>query len=62
MHHDSDETLDARRITAILYLNEDWQEQHGGQLKLLPLGSPPVSIAPKAGRLVLFSTCRMLHR
>ena len=62
IHHDSDEAVDARRLTAILYLSEGWQPHHGGQLRLYPLSSPSVDIAPRAGTLVLFPSCRMLHR
>lgn len=29
MHYDSDETVDLRRITAILYLNPAWRPEHG---------------------------------
>ena len=62
MHHDSDEAVDARRMSAILYRNADWHPHNGGELVLRPLGSPPVTIPPRAGTLVLFSSCRMLHR
>lgn len=62
LHYDSDEQVDARRVTAILYLNPDWRPAHGGQLKLYPLPGPPVVIEPLLDRMVLFSSCRMLHR
>ena len=62
LHYDSDEQVDGRRVTAIFYLNTDWQPSHGGQLQLFPFPDSPVEIAPVADRLVLFSSCRMLHR
>ena len=62
LHCDSDEQVDGRRVTAIFSLNTDWQPSHGGQLQLFPFPDDPVAIAPIADRLVLFSSCRMLHR
>lgn len=94
MHYDSDETVDMRRITAILYLNQGWMPEHGalcpmisgmlsahsscklfryvqasqrqihagGELVLYPWPQPPVVLAPLHNRLVIFSSCRMLHR
>lgn len=63
LHYDSDEQVDGRRVTAIFYLNTGWQPSHGGQLQLFPFPEiDPVTIAPIADRLVLFSSCRMLHR
>ena len=62
LHYDSDEQVDGRRVTAIFYLNDTWQPCDGGQLQLFPLPDPPVQIDPIADRLVLFSSCRMLHR
>lgn len=62
LHYDSDEQVDGRRVTAIFYLNTEWQPSHGGQLQLFPFPDSPVEIAPIADRLVLFSSCRMLHR
>lgn len=61
IHFDSDPLIDLRRITAILYLNNK-TEIDGGELRLYPLLSPPIDIIPKYNRLVLFSSCFMLHR
>lgn len=65
-HCDSEETLDSRRVTALFYLNPGWQAGQGGELVLYPaepesLGSRVV-VAPRADRLVLFASHRMLHR
>ena len=62
LHYDSDETVDNRRITAILYLNPGWQQGDGGELKLYPWPHAPDTVEPLNNRLLLFSTCRMLHR
>jgi hypothetical protein len=63
VHYDSDERLDARRLTAILYLNPGWSvPQHGGAVRLYPWPAAPVDVAPLAGRLLLFSSTRMAHR
>jgi len=51
------------QITAIYYLNEHWQPDHGGELRLYPFpAAAPVNIAPLAGRLVLMSSTQMHHR
>ena len=78
IHVDSDETLDARRVTAVAYAgSDDWQPADGsggndsspplsppgGALRLYPtLAGPPLDIAPVPGRLALFSACRLPHR
>jgi hypothetical protein len=50
-HFDSDRELDARVVTAILYLNPDWEPAHGGQLQLLPFPLAPVQVDPVFDRL-----------
>jgi Rps23 Pro-64 3,4-dihydroxylase Tpa1-like proline 4-hydroxylase len=47
-----------RRLNAILYLNEDWQDSYGGNLELwdTELTRKVTSIAPLANRLVVFQT------
>lgn len=50
-----------RRINAIIYLNEDWQEDWGGNLELhsnpwKPDTDDILTIVPKKNRLVLFET------
>lgn len=62
MHFDSEETVDGRVLTAILYLNEEWTQSYGGQLRLYPFPEEPLDIEPTAGTLVLFSSRNMLHR
>jgi len=51
---------DHRRLSVILYLNKDWKEEEGGQLRLhLPDG--PVNVFPAAGRLVCFRSDKIEH-
>lgn len=51
-----------RLITAILYLNPHWKEQDGGSLRVYPVPYKYQDIEPVFNRLVLFSSCRLLHR
>ena len=52
-----------RAVTAILYLNPDWEESHGGCLRvhLQGTGGATVDVAPSAGRMVLFDCRRIVH-
>eukprot|EP00750_Incisomonas_marina_P020077 INCI3703.2.p1 GENE.INCI3703.2~~INCI3703.2.p1 ORF type:complete len:315 (-),score=28.86 INCI3703.2:377-1321(-) len=61
-HFDTDPALDSRRLTAILYLNEQWDAEAGGQLQLAPWPRRTVSIDPSGDRLVIFSSADMVHR
>lgn len=65
-HFDSDRALDSRVVTAILYLNPDWQPAHGGQLLLLPFPLAPVQVDPVFDRLCasrsIASTCSIVVR
>ncbi|GAB9473919.1 hypothetical protein Gpo141_00011063 [Globisporangium polare] len=54
---------DGKCVTAVLYLNEHWQEGDGGEIVLYPFPSEqPVVVAPRFGDMVLFSSQQMLHR
>lgn len=61
-HFDSDATLDGRRVTAIIYLNDGWRPGSGGELRLYPFPAPPVDVEPLADRMCLFASTSMLHR
>jgi len=51
-----------RAVTAILYLNPDWEEAHGGCLRVhLEDGKGEVDVAPAWGRVVLFDSRRITH-
>jgi hypothetical protein len=47
-----------RRVNALLYLNEEWNERDGGCLELFGSArdAPVVSVVPSWGRLVVFRT------
>jgi SM-20-related protein len=49
-----------RRLTAIYYLNPDWEPAHGGLLRLYPEGGP-VDVAPRLDTLVVFLSERLEH-
>jgi len=54
----------SRVLSMILYLNESWQFQHGGQLRLyLPPGNESafVDVEPRAGTLVCFLSADFEH-
>lgn len=48
----------ARRVNVLIYLNKDWREEWGGNLELWDkdMTACQLSIAPKFGRMVIFST------
>ena len=59
------EAADLRVVTAILYLNGDWQPAHGGALRMYGVGSPAIStdadssepfveVEPRRGTLAIF--------
>ncbi|MBA4144286.1 MAG: oxidoreductase [Cytophaga sp.] len=59
-HLDQFRKDDHRKLSVICYLNEGWQESHGGQLRMyLPEGEKDV--LPVAGRLVCFRSDRIEH-
>lgn len=47
-----------RRLNFLLYLNEDWQNDWGGDLELWDkdMEGPPVRVAPHANKCVIFTT------
>lgn len=57
---------DPRKLTAILYLNEGWQPEDGGELLMYDAtraeGPCWRSVMPRAGTLVLFRADRVLHK
>lgn len=53
-----------RRLNFLLYLNQDWPEDYGGQLELWDkeMQGPPIRVAPLLNRCVVFSTtARSFH-
>jgi SM-20-related protein len=59
-HLDQFKKDDRRKLSVICYLNTDWKESEGGQLRIyLPNGS--TDIFPLAGRLVCFRSDLLEH-
>jgi SM-20-related protein len=50
-----------RTLTCILYLNHDWKESDGGQLRLYLDGEKHIDILPQCGTLVTFLSDRFWH-
>lgn len=73
-HVDQHRGTGARKVSLVLYLNEEWQADDGGELCLYapsdaeadstnPIPAEPVAkILPQAGRLVLFLSDRIPHQ
>ena len=53
--------LNTRKISSILYLNSDWQPEHGGELRLYTNEAEWVDVLPIGGRLVLFLSADFWH-
>lgn len=59
-HLDQFKKDDHRKLSIICYLNEDWKDEHGGQLRIyLPDG--PLDVLPISGRLVCFRSDQLEH-
>lgn len=52
---------DARVVSAVFYLNEDWRETDGGALRLYLADGSARDIFPQAGTLLLFLSARFEH-
>lgn len=52
---------DRRSVSAVLYLNDQWLPQHGGQLRLYLDGERSLDIEPQAGCLVVFRSADLAH-
>lgn len=63
-HLDQLSGSDARVLSWILYLNEDWRAEEGGALRLYTpadASAPFLEFAPRAGRLMSFLSGRFEH-
>jgi SM-20-related protein len=59
-HLDQFKRDDHRRLSVICYLNQNWSDEHGGQLRMhLPQGA--VDVLPTAGKLVCFRSDQIEH-
>jgi len=53
--------LNTRKLSSILYLNQDWQNSDGGELRLYVNDDEWLDILPVGGRLVLFLSAQFWH-
>lgn len=53
--------INTRQVSSILYLNDDWSQAYGGELRLYIDASAYLDILPVAGRLVLFLSSQFWH-
>ena len=60
-HFDQFKSDDHRKLSIICYLNIDWEEEQGGQLRIyLPEG--PIDVLPLSGRFVCFRSDQYEHK
>jgi len=63
-HIDQFREVQARVITVLLYLNEDWLPEHGGQLRVFPEPDATTAVAdilPTWGTFVCFRSEQIPH-
>lgn len=63
-HLDQFKGVRSRTLSAILYLNKDWSEEHGGHLRMYTDANNPecfVDVVPQGGTLVTFLSAQFLH-
>ena len=60
-HLDQHKNQDTRILSAITYLNEDWNTEDGGELLLYLKNGESVAIAPNAGTFVCFMSAEFEH-
>jgi SM-20-related protein len=59
-HLDQFKKDDHRKLSVICYLNENWKEEEGGQLRIY-LPDKDMDVLPEAGRLVCFRSDQLEH-
>lgn len=52
---------DRRTVSAVLYLNQDWLPEHGGQLRMTLKGNVEHDVQPTGGCLVVFLSGEIPH-
>jgi len=60
-HLDQPHDRNHRRVSLVLYLNADWADTAGGALRIYDADALYQDIAPRGGRLVLFSSADREH-
>jgi len=61
LHLDRFREQNQRVISLVLYLNDTWGPDDGGELRLHPEGGEAVSLSPRGGTLVCFLSERVPH-
>jgi SM-20-related protein len=59
-HLDQFRTDSGRKYSIVVYLNENWTDEDGGQL-LLYIGGKTIRINPEGGRIVFFESDKIEH-
>lgn len=59
-HYDNVQGKNNRLLTAILYLNDSWCSEHGGEL-VAHTQSERLTVEPKAGTFLIFDSTDLLH-
>lgn len=59
-HLDQFKQDDHRKLSVICYLNQDWKEEHGGQLRMY-FENKALDFLPLSGRLVCFRSDKIEH-
>lgn len=60
-HLDSFRNSDSRKVSFILYLNENWQKDFGGQLRIYHTDESFIDIEPEGGTLACFFSQEVWH-
>lgn len=60
-HSDNPKGRDERVISAVFYLNNDWQDSDGGQISVIDKQDNTIQLSPKANRLVIFDS-NLIHQ
>lgn len=60
-HLDSFQGSNRRKISFVLYLNQDWQTEQGGQLRLYLEDDQIKDVNPEGGTLVCFVSSELYH-
>ena len=60
-HRDRFRDDDARVLSCVLYLNENWRAEDGGALQLFPPDAAPLTVHPQGGTLVAFLSADFDH-
>lgn len=52
---------DRRTVSCVAYLNEDWQPEHGGALRMYLDNNQTHDVIPQAGTLIVFMSAQWPH-